>query len=262
MTASHWRAATLVSASLLLVPLQAANSAQRHHHRRAAATQTQAQRVDPQSVQALRNMGAYLRTLTNFEIRSDTARDEVDQSGQKLQFFGTIDYKVRRPNGLVIRSNEERRQRELVYDGRTLTIFTPEKGYYAQIAAPPTIRETLDLAADRYDIHPPIVDLFKWGTGDEGLNKLTSGRRVGDAIVNGQSADHYAFRQKGVDWQIWIAKGDKPLPLRVVVTSTSDPVQPQFRASLSWNTAAQFADNTFDFRPPADARQIGIASIQ
>jgi hypothetical protein len=48
----------------------------------------------------------------------------------------------------------------------------------------------------------------------------------------------------------------------VVVTSTSDPVQPQFRADLNWNTAAQFADNTFVFQPPADAKQIGIASLQ
>jgi hypothetical protein len=264
MTTSRWKTAALLSASLLLVPLGAANSqTSRRAARNAPSAAAQAPaRVDPQAVQALRNMSAYLRTLTTFEIRADTTREEVDRNGQKLQFSGTIDYKVRRPNGLLIQSNENGRQRQLIYDGKTLVLYTPERGYYARVAAPPTIRETLALAADRYDIHPPLVDLFKWGNGEDNAQLLTSGYRVGGATVDGQPADQYAFRQNGVDWQIWIAKGDRPLPLRAVVTTTSDPVQPQFRADLNWKTAARFADNTFVFQPPADAKQIGIASLQ
>ena len=207
-------------------------------------------------------MSAYLRTLTSFEVGAATLREEVDDAGQKLQFTGSTDYKVRRPNGFVIEIAEDRRVRDIYYDGKSLTLFAPRMGYYTTLAAPPTIAQTLDDAASKYQITLPLEDLFRWGQGDDGAEVLTSAYHVGYAKIAGQDADQFAFRQPGVDWQIWIARGDKPLPLRVVVTSTSDPVRPQFEADLTWNTAPQFADATFTFQPPSDAKAIGIASNQ
>lgn len=278
MIAPHWRVAAALSGGLLLLPLEAAHNAaaQQAPAPRAplpgrapqppsiqprGGAPASARAVQPQAVQALRNMSAYLRTLGSFEVRVSTTRDELDANGQKLQFVGNLDYKVRRPNGFVITSDESGRTRQLLYDGKTLTLFTPSTGFYARVSAPPTIRQTLTLAADRYDIRPPLVDLFKWGEGDDGVRRLTSGYRVGEATVEGQLADQYAFRQSGVDWQIWIARGARPLPLRVAVTSTAEPERPTFNADLSWKTREQFADNTFAFHPPASAVQIGIASI-
>ena len=73
-------------------------------------------------------------------------------------------------------------------------------------------------------------------------------------------AQHFAFRQPGVDWQIWIAKGEKPAPLRVVIVASDDPARPQFEADLTWDTAPQFAADTFMFTPPANAKAIPIVS--
>jgi hypothetical protein len=211
-------------------------------------------------VQALRNMSAYLRTLSNFQIRAVTDREEVGPLGQTIHNTGTIDYKVRVPTGFVVRSNEGGRQRELVYDGKTLTLFTPNSGFYAHVPAPPTIRQTLALAADRYDIHPPLVELFRWSAGDAHERKLTSARWVGPAVVNGQPVDEYAFRQPGRAWRIWIAQGSRPVPVQIAVTGVDQPKRLTFKSNLAWNTGAQFAENTFAWSPPAGARQIGIAS--
>ena len=131
-------------------------------------------------------------------------------------------------------------------------------GYYASMPAPPTIRALLDVLYDKYDITLPLEDLFIWGTDQDWHSDLKTGTRVGYAHINGQDADQYAFREKGVDWQIWIAQGDKPLPLRVVINSTDDPARPQFEANLTWNTAPQFSADTFTFTPPADAKAIVI----
>jgi Predicted periplasmic protein (DUF2092) len=39
-----------------------------------------------------------------------------------------------------------------------------------------------------------------------------------------------------VDFQLWIADGDQPLPLRAVLTYRREAGQPQFRAQFSdWN---------------------------
>jgi hypothetical protein len=257
MTATHWRAAAVLSGGLLLLPVQAAISASESASHHAVSHSA----VQPQSVQALRNMSAYLRTLQSFQIQVDTTREEVDEKGQKVKYSGTIVYKVRRPDRLSIKSDEDKRERELYYDGKTLTVFTPNNGFYASVPAPPTIRQTLTLAADRYNIHPPLVELFKWGNGEDGAKDLTSGRWVRTAIVNGQSTDEYAFRQKGVDWRIWIQRGPTPLPVRVVIESRA-PEPLAYHGNLAWSTNQPFADNAFAFRPPAGAKQIGIASNQ
>jgi hypothetical protein len=255
MSHASWTAALLIGVGLTLAPGATALAASPHHAAASAASD-----VDPASIKALGAMGAYLRTLSAFEVKAATVREELDDAGQKLQFTGTTTYKVRRPNGFVIEVAEDRRIRQVYYDGHSLTLFAPRMGFYAHVPAPPTIRETLQQAADKYDIELPLVDLFKWGEGDDGTKLIRSGYEVGYAKIDGQDTEQYAFRQRGVDWQIWIRRGDQPLPLRVVVTSTDDHAQPQFEADLTWNTAPQYADNDFVFQPPADAKAIGIAS--
>ncbi len=211
-------------------------------------------------MQALNKMSAYLRTIPNFQVKMTTERDDVDEYGQLLTFDGATTYKVKSPDAFAIEVTDADKTRQYVYDGKTVVVFDPKTGFYASFKAAPTIRQTLDLAADRYGISVPLDDLFHWDQGNDQVNALTSGHFVGKANINGQEADHYAYRQAGVDWQIWIATGDKPVPLRVVITASDDPARPQFEANLSWDTSAQVAADTFTFTPPANARLIPIQS--
>lgn len=225
----------------------------------AASAQDQP-RVEPEAVAALNKMGAYLRTLTSFEISADTTTDVVVDNGQKLKFEGKTDYKVRRPNGFLITVSDDRRVRQFDYDGKSLTVFSPRMGFYATVAAPSTIRQTLQDAYDKFDIEVPLEDLFRWGLPEDHRNDLDSGFVVGYARINGMDADQYAFREGAVDWQIWIQRGPKPVPLKAVITTTDDPAMPEFTAELHWKTDARFSDATFAFKPPAGARPITIAT--
>jgi hypothetical protein len=215
--------------------------------------------VEPQAMDALKKMGAYLRTLNAFEIKSSTLTDTVLDNGQTVQFGGNVTYRVRRPNGFVINVADDRKVRQYNYDGKSFTVFSPRMGFYATVAAPPTIREVLTAAEDKLGIELPLVDLFRWGLPEDRHADLTSGVLVGYARINGVDAEQYAFREGDVDWQIWIQRGDKPLPLKAVITLTSDPARPQFAATLNWNTSPKFSDTTFAFRPPANAKPITIA---
>ena len=63
-----------------------------------------------------------------------------------------------------------------------------------------------------------------------------------------------------MDLQIWIADGDRPLPLRIVLTYVDEPGQPQFRAQfLDWKTEPPGATDAFRFTPPPAARKIAFA---
>ena len=216
--------------------------------------------VDPEAVAALNKMGAYLRTLTNFEIKADTTTDAVLDNGQKVQFAGKNNYKVRRPNGFVITVADDRKVRQFYYDGKDFTVFSPRMGFYATVAAPPTIHEVLAKVYDKFGIELPLEDLFRWGTPEDHHNDLTGGYAIGYAKINGVDAMQYAFREGDVDWQVWIQQGDKPLPLKAVITTASDEARPEYSATLSWNTNPTFAKDTFTFKPPANAKPITIAA--
>jgi hypothetical protein len=212
--------------------------------------------VDPNVVKALDRMGAYLRTLTAFDVESANSTDEVLETGQKVQFDGTAYLQVRRPNKLHVEVKTDRKHREFFYDGKTFTIFARRVNYYATVPAPPTLRELIVVLAEKYGIEVPLSDLFFWGTEDSRAATLRSAIDLGPATVGGTECEQYALRQEGVDWQVWIQKGDAPLPRKLVITTTSDPAQPQYVSVLKWNLNPKLNDATFSFSPPPGAMRI------
>ncbi len=227
----------------------------------AAAAQATPAQVEPAAVEALAKMSAYLRSLPAFQITLRTQRDDVDVYGQLITLSGEATYKVRRPDAFAIDLALPSKTRQYVYDGKTVAVYDPKTGYYAKFQAPSTIGATLQLASDKYGVTLPLQDLFTWTEGDARAQALTSAHFVGKDQVGDQAANQYAFRQPGIDWQIWIADGDKPAPLRVVIVASDDPARPQFEADLAWDTAPQFAQDAFVFTPPANARLIDIHPI-
>ena len=219
--------------------------------------------IDPDAVEALRKMSAYLSTLPGFELTSKTSLDLVTVDGQKLTFDGVARYKARRPNGLVLEVSSDLKTRKYFYDGKEFTVLAPELGYYATVPAPATIRETLDTLYQKFGVELPLDDLFRWSEpGGTRAEKLTSAFDVGSATIEGVDTEQYAFREGDIDWQIWITEGDKPLPVKVVIVDRTDPALPAYVARLSWNTSPTFAADDFTFHPPSGARSIkfGLAS--
>ncbi|MFC3550345.1 DUF2092 domain-containing protein [Lysobacter cavernae] len=217
--------------------------------------------VDPRATAALEKMGAHLRSLKHFGLHADTAIDLVMEDGQKLEFPGTVDYKVRAPNGLQVDVKSDRKERQMFFDGKTLTVYAPKMKYYASVDAPGTIHDLLSTAQDDFGIELPLADLFLWGTPQASKSAIQSAVFVGPARVDGSVTEHYAFRQQDVDWQVWIEVGDKPLPRRLVITTTDDPALPQYAATLDWNTNATFKDSSFTFAPSKDAQRIQLAEV-
>jgi hypothetical protein len=46
------------------------------------------------------------------------------------------------------------------------------------------------------------------------------------------------------------------LPRKLIVTTTSEPAEPQYSSVLKWNLNPKFADATFNFSPPRGAMRI------
>lgn len=214
--------------------------------------------IDAAAMQALDRMGAYLRGLETFRVRAEDRIDEVLDSGQKIQWSARIDLQVRRPNGLRADIETDRGSRQLYFDGKAFTLVSPVLGYYTTVPAPPTIGETLIAIETKYGVTLPLVDLFHWGTDPDAAGSINSAVALGTSKIGGHLTDHYAFRQQDIDWQIWIAQGEAPLPLRYVITTMDEPEQPQYSADLTWDTQAKPADSAFTFTPTDKYSPIGI----
>jgi hypothetical protein len=226
-----------------------------------AAAATPAVERDPKAIEALDVMGAHLRTLLTFSVRSETTKDEVLASGQKIQFAGTVEMQVRAPDRLRADVSSDRKQRQFYYDGKTVTVYAPRMKYYATAEAPPTLREMLAALNADYGIDMPLVDLFLWGTDQADSRDIKSAIHVGMARIDGVDCDHYAYRQEGVDWQVWIERGNSPLPRKLLITTLVDPSQPQYTAELKWNLSNRYADKAFVFVPPKDAEKIMLLPL-
>ena len=219
--------------------------------------------IEPEAVQALTRMTAYLRTLTAFDIKAETSLDLIMTDGQKLKLDGANRYTVRRPDAFVVEVATPLKVRRLIYDGKSMTLFAPELGVYATVPAPPTIRAAMQEADERYGLIVPLADLFQWiDPNQEGREPLQEAMVAVPSKVNGVDCDHYAFREDEVDWQIWIEKGDHPVPRKIVIIDRLDPTRPQFEARLDWDLSPKLTSETFAFHPDKGVSQIRLTSAK
>ena len=222
------------------------------------ATSSVASDRDADAIQALEEMGSYLRTLRTFQVRSETSRDEVLGDGQAVEFGGVVDMIVARPNRLRAEVTTDKQQRLYFDDGKTFNVWARRVNYYATIPAPPTLRELADKLSDEYDLELPLADLFYWGER-QNTHGIVGAVDIGASQIDGTTCEHYAFRQDGADWQVWIQQGDYPLPRKLVISTTTDSARPRFTSVMTWNLAPSFNDAAFTFVPPKDARRIMMA---
>ena len=216
---------------------------------------------DPAAIQALDRMGAFLRSQQHFTVRTKTTTDFVVGSGQKVQLSARGELDVDKPDHLRAEQVSDRKQREFFYDGKTFTVYSPKMGYYASVAAPPTIVQLIDTLQARYGLELPLVDLFRWGTPSADESAITSAFLVDSTTVDGAVVDQYAFRQPGLDWQVWIQRGPISVPLKIVLTTTDDPALPEHTIAMTWDLDAKHDATAFTFRPPPDARPIAMGVL-
>lgn len=209
-------------------------------------------KVDKAAVDALKGMAAYLGTLKSFDVRATITTEDVLDDGQKLQYEAEARVVARQPDRLLAEIEGEDRNHLYLYNGKDFTLFDRDANVYGTVPAPATTTKLYD-DLPRYGIEMPIADLFHFGSDKWNAGQITGARDAGPSVVGGTTCQHYAFRQEGLDWQIWIQKGDHPLPLKMVITTLTDEARPQFTAVYAWNLAPSVNEAAFTFDPPPNA---------
>jgi hypothetical protein len=209
----------------------------------------------------LAGMAKYLAGLPGFEVELVGSYDAVQQSGQKIEFSEVRAVAVARPDRLRVEQLRSDGAEDLiVFDGKTMHVFDAKTGVFAQAPQPGSLDDAVVYFVRELGMQLPLAALLSTRFPAELEKRVRTVDYVEFTEILPVPAHHIAGRTGTVDFQVWIADGDRPLPLRIVITYVNEPGQPQFRAQfLGWKSVPPVDASVFRFSPPADARQIAFA---
>ena len=214
--------------------------------------------VEPRALQALEQMGSYLRSLKQFGVQASSQTDQVLDNGQTVEFRHVTQLLAQQPDKLMVTVDQQGLRRSLYYNGKTFTLYQSPGTYYASAPAPASINALIDLLNTRYGIELPLADLFRWNAGTARQVGLKSALLIGSDTLDGQRCDHYALRQDDIDWQLWLRQGPQPLPCRLTISLRDTGAQPRHSVDFTWQLNAPINAGSFEFDPPAGAQQVPL----
>ena len=219
--------------------------------------------IDPSADKLLQRMGEYLAEAPFFSVNAEIWQDVQLGSGQQVQAGRTGDLQVRRPDRVHAAVHSTRRNRELFYDGKSITLLNRIQNFYGSVPAPASLDQALDTAIERFGIEMPLEDLVVSDPYQSAMQKIVSGRDIGPVTVLGTPCEHLVFSLGAVDWQIWIEDGLRPVPRKIVITYKDEEGTPEYTAIFShWDFQTKLPDFLFTFEAPQGASKIDVAEIK
>lgn len=224
----------------------------------AAAPQPAAEPANAKEI--LMRMARFLAKTQRFSVTLQGSYDAMQASGQKIEFGELRKITVSRPNLLRVEAQHSDGEKHLMlYDGKDITTFNPSHNVYAQTPKTGGVDAAIMYFLKDLRMRLPLAMLLVSRFPDEIERRTVSLDYVERTEIYGKPAHHLAGRTETVDYQVWIAEGSQPLPLRATLTYKDAEGQPQFRAQFSdWNLAPEVNESQFAFTPPAGARKIAF----
>ncbi len=202
-------------------------------------------------------MTDYLGSLKQFSLQTQVTLEDLLDSGHRIDFDISASVIVSRPNKLRAERRGDVIDQIFYYDGKTLTLYNPSDKVYARVPAPGTIEEVLNFAHDSLGLGIPAADLVYQDAFPLLMQDVTFAMVVGKTFIGGVRCDHLLFSRPGVDFQVWVADGGRPLPYKYVVTDRGSAARISITTVMSdWKVAPGVADAQFKFVAPKGAKPI------
>lgn len=222
----------------------------------AAADEADAKRL-------LKAMSDYLAAQDMISFDFDATLEVVTSEDQKLALISSGTVTVDRPEKVRATRSGGFADIEMLFDGRVLTLLGKTENLYTQIEVAGTLDQLIDELREKYNRPLPAADLLISNPYDELMLDTVDVKDLGSGVVNGVECDHLAFRKPDVDWQIWIAQGDRPYPCLYVIASKLIAHAPQYAIEVrNWKTGDEVAAEDFTFKNPTDADKIELADLR
>src|SRR5262245_25898105 len=216
--------------------------------------------IDEQAMAAIKRTSDFLSSQKQFSLTVDIGFDTVQDWGQKIEYGETRRVTVRRPDRFrVDTTDRDGSVSVLVFDGKELAYFDSADNAYATVAKPGSINDAAAYFANDLGMRLPMGAILSGQLPQIVANWAQTVRYVDQSSIMGVACDHLAFQGNWEDVQMWIARGDKPLLQRMVITYKRADGKPQFWAQVrEWNLSPEVTDALFTFTPPAGAVKVAF----
>ena len=211
----------------------------------------------------LKAMSDFLGAQKTLSVRFNTVFEVVTPTDQKLGLASSGSTTLARPDKIRFARSGGFADYEILYDGKTLTFLGKNANLYTQVAAPGTVDQLIDTLQDKYNRPVPGADLLMTNSYDELMQDVYDSKDLGSGVINGVECDSLAFRKNDVDWQIWIAQGERPYPCQFVITSKLESSDPQYTIQFAdWKFGNDVAADDFTFKNASNAKQVALKDVQ
>ncbi len=212
---------------------------------------------EAQAKQIFKAMSDYMAAQQAISFDYDTNFEIVTTDDQKVALASSGTVTLSRPDKLRTTRTGGFADVEMVFDGKTVSLLGKNANLYAQAEAPGTIDNLVDVLRDKFHRPLPGADLLLSDVNGALMPLVTGVKDLGSGVIRGQECDHLAFRTAEVDFQIWIAQGDRPYPCRFVVTTKDVTGWPQYTVDVrNFKTGADVAADDFVFKAPPGAQKL------
>jgi len=135
---------------------------------------------------------------------------------------------------------------ECFYNGKIVTLVSPNEKVFGIFPALPTLDETVDAMTGRYDIVFPAADLITADPQSILMSEKTSGGWEKHEKINGTDCAVLAYTGPNVGWTIWIPTSGDLLPKKLVINYKALRGQPRSEIYFKkWDLSPNLADSTF-----------------
>jgi hypothetical protein len=211
----------------------------------------------------LKSMSDFMGAQKSLSFGFDSVFEVVTPTDQKVGLASSGTTTLSRPDKIHFARSGGFADYEVLYDGKTLTFLGKNANLYTQVAAPGTVDQLIDTLQDKYHRPLPGADLLMTNSYDELMQDVYDSKDLGSGVINGVECDNLAFRKNDVDWQIWIAQGDRPYPCQFVVTSKLESTDPQYSVQFAdWKFGNDVAVDDFSFKNASNAKQVTLKEVQ
>ena len=211
----------------------------------------------------LKGMSDYMAAQKSLSFDFDASFEVVTRDDQKLSLLSSGSVVLNRPDKIRFTRSGGFADIEMLFDGKTLTLIGKNTNIYAQTEAPGTIDQLINDLQEKFRRPLPAADLLLSNAYDELSSDVTDVKDLGSGVVGGVECDYLAFRKQDVDFQIWIAQGDKPYPCRFSITSPAVRGTPQYSIQIrDWNTGGAVAATDFSFKNTSNAQKLDVKEIR
>ena len=208
----------------------------------------------------LKAMSDHVASQKTLSITFDSDIEVITSTLQKIQFTSSGQVQLSRPDKLRATRTGGYRDVEIVFDGKTLTINNKDGNDFAQIEAPGSADQLIDLLRDKHGVVAPGADLLLSNVYDVMSADVVESAHIGKGVIDGVECDHLAFRNTETDWQIWIEAGARPIPRKYVITSKGVAGAPQYTLRIKeWRT--DVPADAFAFKPAPGAKKIALGDL-